>query len=353
MKNNDELLEQMIKEEFEREAKEEEAALLDDDSIIMPAGKKEDLYLKICEEIGKLEKAGKLEPAENIDNIEESEAEKKLGTAENAEKSKADEKPGLAAKIEGAEVAAKVGSEEKIEIVQHDDLYANMSEEDRKALEIGRRVMEAEAEAKAQAQKQGKVVHKKKRIRMYVGIAAALVLTMAVGVTSMGGAEKIIKMVTKMVGGREVEKVNSSEDNLILVNEDEEEAYRKIGEEFGIQPVKVMLVSEDMKFVNMKFDEVLQTAELYYEYDGKKLSYLISASHTKGAFGFEIADEVIDEYTMEVHGKRIEIKKYQVGEEEAVRYSASFKEMGLKYFLYGIMEQEEFELIVENLHFLW
>lgn len=350
MKNNDELLEQMIKEEYEREAKEEEAALLDDDSIIMPAGKKEDLYLKICGEIEKLEKAGKLEPAENIDSIGESEEEKKLGIAENAEKSKADEKPGLATKIEGAEAAAKVGRVEKIEIVQHDDLYANMSEEDRKALEIGRRVMEAEAEAKAQ--KHGKVVYKKKRIRMYVGIAAALVLAMAVGVTSMGGPEKIIKMMTQMVGNRELERVDSSENNLIIVNEDEDEAYQKIAEKFGVQPVKVMLVSEDMKFVNMKFDEVLQTAELYYEYDGNKLSYLISASHTKGVFGFEIADEVIDEYTMEVHGKKIVIKKYQVGE-EVVRYSASFKEMGLKYFLYGIMEQSEFELIVENLHFLW
>ncbi len=101
----------------------------------------------------------------------------------------------------------------------------------------------------------------------------------------------------------------------------------------------------------MRLDEVSQTAELYYEYKDKRLSYLISASYKKGALGFEIADEVIDEYVMEVDGKEIEIKKYQVANEDEMRYSASFKERGLKYFLYGIMEQPEFELIVENLHF--
>ncbi len=222
-----------------------------------------------------------------------------------------------------------------------------MSEEDRKALEIGRRVMEEAA----RMQKGGKVVHKKKRVRVYVGIAAALVLAMAVGVTSMGGPEKVIQMMTKMVGGREVEKVNSSEENLILVNEDEEEAYQRISEEFGIEPVSVMPVSESMKFVNMKLDEILQTAELYYEYNGKKLMYFISASYRKDSFAYEMADEVIDKYSMEVEGKEIEITKYQVTGEKTMRFSADFEELGLKYFLAGTMEQSEFELIVENLHF--
>lgn len=299
MKNNDELLEQMIKDEFEKAAK-EEVTLLEDDNIHVPAGMKEALYLKIS---SKIEEFDKIE-------VETSEEEK----------------------------------EEK----QPDNLYANMSEEDRKALEIGRRVMEEEA----RAEREGKVVRKKKRIRMYFGVAAAFVFAMALGVTSMGGPEKIIKMVTQMVGDREVEKVNSSDENLILVNEDEEEAYQRISEVFGVEPVKVMLVSENMKFVNMKLDEMLQIAELFYEYDGENFIYLISASHNKDSFGYEIADKVVNKYSLNVYGKEIEIKQYQVNE-EGERYSASFKEMGLKYFLFGTMEQAEFELIVSNLHFLW
>lgn len=300
MKNNDELLEQMIKDEFEKAAK-EEVTLLEDDNIHVPAGMKEALYLKISSKI------------EEFDKIE----------VETAEEEKEEKQP--------------------------DNLYANMSEEDRKALEIGRRVMEEEA----RAEREGKVVRKKKRIRMYFGVAAAFVFAMALGVTSMGGPEKVINMMKRAVGSREITQVDSSDDNLVIVDEDEEEAYEKITEEFGIMPVKILIVSENMKFVNMKLDEVMQMAELCYEYDDRKLIYFISASYKNEAFGYGVADKVIDKYLMEVQGVEIEIKKYQVAGKNEVRFSADFKNMGLKYLLTGIMEQSEFELIVNNLHFLW
>lgn len=357
MKNYDELLEQRIKEEYEREAKEEEAALLKDDSIIMPSGKKEDLYLKICEEIEKLEKAGKLETVEDMEKEEvEEEGKEKKATVEHAGKvenigsvDRVDRIDGVnrVGRVDGAEGVTESEREEKIEKGQHEDLYANMSEEDRKALEIGRRVMEEAA----RMQKGGKVVHKKKRVRVYVGIAAALVLAMAVGVTSMGGPEKVIRLMTQMVGNRTVEQTDSSENNLTIVNADEDKAYREIREKFGIEPVRLMPVSENMKFVDMNLDEVLETAEVYYEYDGKQLFYFISAPYKKDSFAYEIADEVLDKYFMEVDGKKIKITKYQVTGEKSVRFSADFEEMHLKYFLTGIMEQSEFELIVENLHF--
>lgn len=54
---------------------------------------------------------------------------------------------------------------------------------------------------------------------------------------------------------------------------------------------------------------------------------------------------------MEVKGRQIELTKYQVSGEEAVRFSADFEDTKLKYFLTGIIEQSEFELIIKNLHF--
>lgn len=319
MKNNDELLEQMIKEDFKRAAKEEDAALGKDDDISVPVGMKESLYLKISEEIERLEKSGKVEKEKE----EKGEDVKKIDNI-----------------IEIGTVRKK----------KQDNLYANMSEEDLKALEIGRRVMEEEE----RAQREGKVVRKKKRVKKaYFGLAAAVVLAMAVGLTSMGGPERIMKLVTRMVGEREVEKVNSSEDNLIIVNEDEEDAYQKVSEEFGIEPVRIIAVSENMKFINMKLDGVMQTAEMYYDYDGENLVYVISASHKEGSFGYEVEDKIIDKYPMDVSGKEIIIKQYQVKEKNTEKFSASFKEMGLKYFLTGTMEKEEFELIIHNLHFFW
>lgn len=318
MKNNDELLEQMIKQDFKRAAKEEDAALGKDDDISVPVGMKESLYLKISEEIERLEKSGKVEKEKE----EKGEDVKKIDNI-----------------IEIGTVRKK----------KQDNLYANMSEEDLKALEIGRRVMEEEE----RAQREGKVVRKKKRVRKaYFGLAAAVVLAMAVGLTSMGGPERIISMMRRVVGNREIEQVDSSEDNLIIVNENEEEAYRRIGEEFGIEPVRIIIVTDNMKFVSMKYDELMRAAELSYEYAGEKLIYLINSSYLKESFGFEIEDKVLDKYSVEVCGKEIEIKQYQVAKGKTSRFSASFEERGLNYFLTGTMEKTEFELIVNNLYFL-
>lgn len=297
MKNLDENLEQMIKEDYMRVAAEEETVIQNDESLV-PEGKKEAIYEKISAEIKKKEK---------------------------------------------------------------EKLFSNMSAEDRRALEIGRKILEEEARRAEEGneikeEKTGdevRVVRRKKRGRVYFGIAAALVLAMAVGITSIGGAEKVIKMVTRMVGEREIEKVNSSDDNLVIVNEDEEDAYQKISEEFGVQPIRIVAISENMSFINMKLDGIMQTAEFYYNYNDEKLVYLISASHKKDSLGFKIEDRVIDKYPLKVCDREIVIKQYQVADKETERFSASFEDMGMKYFLTGTMKKDEFELIVENLHFLW
>ena len=297
MKNLDENLEQMIKEDYMRAAAEEETVIQNDESL-MPEGKKESIYEKISAEIKKKEK---------------------------------------------------------------EKLFSNMSAEDRRALEIGRKILEEEARRAEEGneikeEKTGeevRVVRRKKRGRVYFGIAAALVLAMAVGITSMGGPEKIIRMMTQMVGTREIEQVDSSKDNKIIVEENEEEAYQKISDEFGVEPVSVMIVSKNMKFKTMKLNDEMKTAELCYEYEGEKLIYLINSSYTNESFGFKIEDKVVDKYFFQAHGKDIQIKEYQVAGGKKKRFSANFEEMGLKYFLTGTMERTDFEKIIENLHFLW
>ena len=102
----------------------------------------------------------------------------------------------------------------------------------------------------------------------------------------------------------------------------------------------------------MKFDELIQKAELNYDYDGQKLHYLINASYKVESIGIDIEDKVINKYTMEVQGRTIEIKEYRVADKKINRFSASFEDMGLEYFLTGTMKKAEFELIINNLHFL-
>lgn len=284
MKENMDQLEQALKKEFNRAAKKEETSILEDDSLDVPEGMKESLF---------------------------------------------------------------AGINEKIKVMKQEDLYANMSEEDKKALEIGRRIMEEEAKEEFRV----KIVRKKRRFRMYIGLAAALVLAMAVGVTSLGGPERIIQMVTQMVGGREVEKINSSEDNLIIVGEDEEKAYQEIKDEFGVEPVKITRGPVGMIFQQIELDKQIQLAELGYDYKGENIKYFINASFSDTSWGIDIEDDKTSEYIIEKNNCEIRIKEYQTIKTQTKRYSADFKYQGLEYFLIGTMNKEEFEIIINSLVF--
>ena len=89
----------------------------------------------------------------------------------------------------------------------------------------------------------------------------------------------MIVMMKSFVGDREVGQVDSSDENLVIVEEDEEAAYQTISEEFGIEPVKIFGRTADMYFDRMVFDEAQQTAELWYELEQEAIVYFVDASY--------------------------------------------------------------------------
>ena len=284
MKESKDQLEQIIKNEYDRLAQEEENDIQADDTIEVPEGTKESLRAKI---------------------------------------------------------------DQQIEEMKKEKIYAQLSEEDRKALELGRKIMAEEEQEKTEA----KVVHKKKRFKMYFGLAAVLILVMAVGITSIGGPERIVRMLKQAVGDREVEKVTSGEDSMTIVEENEEKAYEKIKEVFGVEPVKLTQKVEKMKFNRMELDEEMQIEELFYEYKGENIVYFINASYADASLGIDVEDEVVNNSKKNIEGCEIEIKEYRTPSTNTERYSAKFKYNGLEYFLVGTMEKEAFDIIINNLFF--
>lgn len=256
--------------------------------------------------------------------------------------------------LEEVEGDIYTGIQEKIQEMerekQKDYLYAQLSEEDLRALELGRKIMEREA----REERDGKIIRKKKRIRMFIGLAAALVMAMGVGVTSMGGPERIIQMMKRAVGEREVTQIDSNEDNLKII-ENEEEAYQEIEEDFGIKVARIFLRPDDFIFSKMEVDEELQIAEFVYKYNRDKVIYFVNASYKDTSFGIDIEDEIVDTYNKNFDSNEVnfevEIKEYKIRESGLKRFSAQFKYKGLEYFLIGSMDKEDFEYILENLYF--
>ena len=236
--------------------------------------------------------------------------------------------------------------QKQIEDYQKEKVYEQLSQEDREALELGRQLQQ---ERKAQDNR-GKSRGKKLR-RLSLNLAAVLALVLILGVTSVGGPERIVEMVRTMVGEREVVKVNSDEDNLKIAEEREEEAYQEIKDAFGVDPVRIVACPEGFEFSELIIDTNIQIAELLYQYNDENVVYFINASYTEASWGMDAEDQVINTYYKEQRGQQVEIKEYQVADTGEKRYSANYKYNGIEYFLIGTMTKQDIELIIDNLHF--
>lgn len=238
--------------------------------------------------------------------------------------------------------------EMRSEDMKRTDAYAKLSEEDQEALRLGREMLKNQSEEK----KIYTMRRKKRNIRRIVALAAVLILVMAVGMTSFGGPERMLQFMKSSVGGRQVSKVNSSDKNKIIEEEDEEKAYEKIEKEFGIAPVRLWWYPENMEFENMILDTDIQVAEVDYLYKDKKIEYFVSASYGEVSWGYDNEDKKIDYYCEQVKGTDIEVTEYETPETERNRYVAEFEYKKLHYCLSGELTKEEIENILKNLYFL-
>ena len=252
---------------------------------------------------------------------------------------------------------------QQIEEYDRERLYAELSEEDREALRLGYEMLRKKADKSADEstdrmaeeesndKKPGKVVRKKRRLRVSLALAAALILVVGFGLNSFGVTEKAIRVVKIVIGGREVVQVHSSKQDKIITEEQEEEAYQLIRDNFRIEPVKIIARPEGMEFQKLEQDEGLQIAEFYYSYEGEKLLYMMSVNYRESSWGIDVEDKVTKEYPVETRGCVIQVKEYEMPESKKHRYSARFKYKGVEYFMVGTMEQKEFDEILENLYF--
>ena len=290
-----------IAREFEEIAREEEEFLENDTSLIVPEGTKEAVLARVKEQI-------------RVYQQEQAEREAK----------------------------------EREEAVNH------LSEEDRKALELGRKMMKAEigqSEPAAGENKEKKKRHRKKPLKLYLALAAVIVCVMAMGITSMGGPERVVRMMTRAVGERNVEQIDSNDKNKVIEGEDEEEAYQKVCDTFNSDIVKIFICLKGMKFDTLNIDEKNQTAEMYYIYRGETVGFIINLPYGESSWGVDFEDTVEKKYTKDINNCKVHITRYKADKKGTPRWGAKFKYNSIEYLLTGTMNQEDFEKILDNLFF--
>lgn len=295
MNNEKDEMKECIAREFEEIAKEEEESLEKDTSLVVPEGTKEAVFARLKEQMREYQR----EQAEN----------------EARERN-------------------------------------NLSEEDRKALELGRKMLKAEVGTADTSEK--KVHYRRKPLKIYLALAAVIVCVLAMGITSMGGPERVVRMVRQAVGDRDVEQVDSNKtdkQNKIIEGEAEEEAYQKIRDTFDTDVVKVFVCLPDMKFDTMNLDESKQVAEMYYSYDGETIGYIINMPYRDSSWGVDFEDSVEKKYSKEIHKCKINITLYEIEDSNVPKCVAKFKYGNIEYMLMGTMSEQNFEKILKNLFF--
>ena len=308
--------EKFIKEGFDRQAKKELDAVKNDESLEeLPESLKISMRQKIDARIKEAEAA----------KAETQQVESQQVDFENAESEKS----------EGTKTT-----------------YDNLSEEDRKALELGRQMLEeGKVTEFREPEKKGLSSRGKLRLKHVLGFVAVLAVVMLVEVNSLGGPEKIVKMVKQQVAEREVEKINSGSENKVIVKENEEEAYQTIADEFGVEPVRIREHPEEMEFEKLEIETEMQMAWMTYNYNGESVRYIIDTNYQNSSVGIDMEDTEIENYIINKEKCKVQVKGYEVPQISKEKFVAYYNYKGVAYNLIGIMRKSEFEDIINNLFF--
>lgn len=203
--------------------------------------------------------------------------------------------------------------------------------------------------------KRFKVVYHRKKKRQYLIIALAAVLVIVAGSAMTGvGSKPYWKIILDRLAGDGTASITNVEDMEKQETEDIDEmgVYREINEKFGIASVRLRYKPSGTILNRYIIDEVQRKAFLFYKYNDEIIRYTIYMNDTDSSLGQKELDSLIDEYDFQISNVNIHVEKYRIENLEKNRFIAEFEYRDVQYQLMGVLEQEEFDKILENLFFV-
>lgn len=331
MEKHEDNLDKLLKAELEKEAGEimEE---MDSDESLQDISFPEDLDEKMWSKIQEYEEQQKA-----YEKLSDADKEAiRLGREVQALRGGEDTKNHLKKDVESDSYIDNVVP---IEYVKH--------ETDNKASDDG---TNEETEKKAGKKK---VKKRKRHWKAYGIVAIVAVLAMMWSMVSIGGTPFFGKLWTQIIGDRKMTQVDTERedgDKNEVDDYDEFQVYEEIKEKLGVDVVRLKRTSEDMLLVQSDIDESLKRVCLIYENEDGIIQYQMEIQVENKSYGYDIEDEKIKEFQIEVGGHTIDVSQYQLpnGGKENV---AKFVYKDVFYTLNGIMDEEKFKDLLKNLYF--
>lgn len=192
-----------------------------------------------------------------------------------------------------------------------------------------------------------KSFHMQKRVFLAVAAAAVLVVATGVGAT---GAKLFVPKVE-----------NSGEDgefNTTIINgemeEDrdvtEEEAYKEIENEIGIQALQLGYKPDGMILENVYLNKDMGEAQMQFQYNGNVLLIYENKQNEDAVFDKKIDGEVVDSIEIFLLNKAVDI--IQIDKENGVySYAIQLENGNAYYYINSDLELSEFKQIITGIFF--
>ena len=280
---------------------EREEAMLQNRPDLKDIGPSLDLFDKIMSEAKKMERAKEAESVKETESTKDEESTMPPGSAEKA--------------------------------AEYDpEKYLN--EEDRKALEIGRR--------KLRSGRKGGWRHH------FTATAAVLACVFIVGVSTEANRAKIVNVLNTWIGEDALVRVDN-ETNREQVSNDLEEVYADIEEQLGIKPVRFMYELKGMDFNGYEVDEITQRAVLFYTYQDTIMTIAMTKDDNGTSKGSIKDGEMGDTFSVQTDIGDVTV--LTIDEEMGEKYMTEFVYENAYYSILAELPKEEFVNLVSSIFF--
>lgn len=185
------------------------------------------------------------------------------------------------------------------------------------------------------------------RIRLRAALAAALVAILALGVGMVGSGKKVyLPVVSQREDGDESTTVVDNNEGNVDRQYNEEEVCQEIEDKLGVLPIRFGYRPKGMMLEKYCMQDD-QDIILRYVCGNKKIYIYISKDYDESSINFKMDGEAKDVIRVEALSMEIPVYEYKDSNEN-VNMQSSFEYLNTYYSISGMIEQDEFEKILEN-----
>lgn len=186
------------------------------------------------------------------------------------------------------------------------------------------------------------------RIRRKLAVVLAAVLALCAGMGLVGTGSKLYRPEIIQRGQEDEPNIKINNTEAVPSEFDDEEVCREIQEKLGVLPVRFGYQPKEMCLKQYQIKEDKNNVLLCYETDQNILHIYINKDYSNASINNQSDSKIVDTLFIESCDLEVEVLEYQENLSETY-YVASFEYLNTYYFISGMMEEEEFIKILENI----